>query len=104
MELFLHIFGGTMPLFFFKKHKQCISQFTQQHCRVFPKKPCTLAGFEPGPETHFCVNFVSGGVLSAQSHHDHQHGRSPSGKACRTICKTMMERTKHVSATQTLLI
>jgi hypothetical protein len=33
----------------FQKHKQCIlSKLNSTALRCYPKKPCTLAGFEPG--------------------------------------------------------
>jgi hypothetical protein len=38
-----------MPLFlFFNTQTLHIKSKTQQHCYVIPKKPYTLAGFEPG--------------------------------------------------------
>jgi hypothetical protein len=45
---FFKICLWPMPLFLLPTHKHTLSQYTQQHCYVFPKKPYTLARFEPG--------------------------------------------------------
>jgi hypothetical protein len=49
LRLTKKLFFGPIPLFFlFNTQTMHIKSTTQQHCYVFPKKPYTVAGFEPG--------------------------------------------------------
>jgi hypothetical protein len=80
--LFL-IFLWPMPLFLTSTHKKCIlSHFIHNSTAMFPLKPNTLAGFEPGSSCYcggcdvhcamglsYCcsnlINFLVSGIVSA---------------------------------------